>query len=163
MNICIRKARPKDCDEVIKLLKQISQLHHIGRPDIFKPGVSKYNAEDLRVKFTDPLEYIIVAADEEDHVLGYAFSYYEIKHDSRLLVDRKILYLDDLCVDDACRGKNIGSQLFDATLSHARETGCDSLELNVWDFNSPAVRFYKKHGMTVKYSRMELAVEKLTD
>ena len=160
MNICIRKARPKDCNEVIKLLKQISQLHHTGRPDIFKPSVCKYNNDDLIFKFTDPEQYIIVATDEKDHVLGYALSYFEIKHDNRLLVDRKILYLDDLCVDDGYRGMNIGSQLFNATLLYAKETGCDSLELNVWEFNTPAIKFYKKHGMTVKYSRMEISVEK---
>ena len=160
MNICIRKARPIDCNAVIRLLKQISQLHHEGRPDIFKDAVSKYNNDDLIFKFTDPEQYIIVATDEKDHILGYAFSYFEIKHDNRLLEDRKILYLDDLCVDDICRGKNIGSKLFDATLLHAKETGCDALELNVWEFNTPAINFYKKHGMTVKYSKMELPIEK---
>ena len=63
-------------------------------------------------------------------------------------MDRKTLYLDDLCVDETLRGRHIGQALYRYVLDVARENGCDAVTLNVWCLNEGAVRFYEKCGMT---------------
>jgi len=75
--------------------------------------------------------------------------------DNGVLSDRKVLYIDDLCVDENCRGQGIGKALYDYALALARETGCFNVELNVWAFNGSAVRFYEKCGMRPQRIIME--------
>ena len=58
--------------------------------------------------------------------------------------DVKTLYIDDLCVDEACRGQHIGSALYAYVVETARENGCYRITLNVWCLNEPAMRFYSE-------------------
>ena len=57
------------------------------------------------------------------------------------------LYLDDLCVDENCRGRHVGRALYQAVLDMARRSGCYNVTLNVWSCNESAVRFYEKCGL----------------
>ena len=43
----IRKALPKDIPGLHRLLSQVLEIHHQGRPDLFKTGVRKYTDEEL--------------------------------------------------------------------------------------------------------------------
>ena len=47
----IRKAEEKDAPRVHELLKDIVQLHHEGRPDIFSGENPKYDVPALCEKF----------------------------------------------------------------------------------------------------------------
>jgi len=81
--------------------------------------------------------------------------YSESKND-RLLVDHKTLYIDDLCVDENVRGKQIGRKLFSHVREYARYSGCQSVRLNVWEGNDAALRFYQNMDMHVLKTCMEL-------
>lgn len=67
----------------------------------------------------------------------------------------KSLYIDDLCVNENCRGKHIGTKLFDFVKDYAREIGCYNVTLNVWACNPGALKFYEKCGMQVQKMGME--------
>ena len=71
----------------------------------------------------DETRPILVAVDETDFVLGYAFCIYQQHVGSQLLTDIKTLYIDDLCVDETRRGQHVGRSLYDAAVALARETG----------------------------------------
>ena len=43
----IRLAREADIPQIIELLRQIGQLHHDLRPDIFRPVTLKYDHDDV--------------------------------------------------------------------------------------------------------------------
>lgn len=66
------------------------------------------------------------------------------------------LYLDDLCVDESCRGKQVGKSLYEAVLDLARSAGCYNVTLNVWSCNPGAMRFYEKCGLKQQKVGMEL-------
>ena len=68
----IRRAQKKDMKQIDELLEQVDLVHHKGRPDLFKIG-RKYNDEQLLAIIEDDNTPILVAVDEEDRVLGYAF------------------------------------------------------------------------------------------
>ena len=38
----IRFAEPRDVTGILHLLRQVGQVHHQGRPDIFRAGAQKY-------------------------------------------------------------------------------------------------------------------------
>ncbi|MDR0395107.1 MAG: GNAT family N-acetyltransferase [Tannerella sp.] len=61
----------------------------------------------------------------------------------------KAMYMDDLYVKPAFRGKGIGTQLIRQVIRYARETGCHKLRWQVSEWNTPAIAFYKKLGAAI--------------
>ena len=47
MDVTIRKAQISDNKGVLRLLTQIAELHHKGRPDIFKDNTKKYSKHEF--------------------------------------------------------------------------------------------------------------------
>ena len=110
----IRFAEEKDIEQINKLLVQVNSIHHRGRPDLFKSGKKKYTDEELRKIMSDCDTPVLVAADDKDRVLGYAFCIFQQHRDSHILTDIKTLYIDDLCVDEGQRGNGVGKVIYDA-------------------------------------------------
>jgi ribosomal protein S18 acetylase RimI-like enzyme len=154
MAIKIRKAERRDIPGILKLLDSIRELHHKGRPDVFKDNGTKYTEEQLIEKINDPNEGIFVAYDGENF-LGYVCTVIRDTKDHNILVDKKVLYIDDLCVLEETRGRGVGRMLLDEAKDFARENNCVSLELNVWKFDGSAEGFYRSYGFTTMSRRME--------
>ena len=155
----IRRAEPRDIPDLLKLLRQVDLVHHEGRPDLFRVG-TKYGAEDLAVLLPDDSRPVFVLTDEADaRVLGYAFCILQRHENDPILTDIRTLYIDDLCVDEACRGLHIGTRLYRHVLAAAREAGCHNVTLNVWACNPAAMRFYEKCGLKVQKVGMETLLD----
>ena len=149
----IRFATEADIPRMIDLLQQVGQVHHEIRPDLFRSGAQKYDASALQVLLQDPSRPIFIA-QVEDMVAGYAFCILQETKDDPVLCDRKVLYIDDLCVDEAIRGRGIATKLYEHTLEYARSLGCDAVTLNVW-YGNDAQIFYEKCGMKPQKTGME--------
>ena len=150
----IRFAMEKDIPGMLRLLHQVGQVHHEIRPDLFRSGAIKYTREELKRILADESCPILVGA-EEDRVLGYCFCQIREYRNSTVLTDRKELYIDDLCVDESCRGRHVGKQLYDHTCAWAKSVGCNYITLNVWCGNDSAMAFYEKRGLTPRSITME--------
>ena len=150
----IRFAEKEDIDGINSLLYQVLELHHKGRPDLFYGGVKKYTDEEILGILEDPRTPVFVAV-EDGKILGYAFCMFTEVKGSHILKDVKTLYLDDLCVDEACRGKHVGKTLYQHVLSFAKENGCYNLTLNVWSCNESAMGFYEKMGLVPQNTVLE--------
>ena len=144
----IRRAQPTDIPDILKLLVQVCTVHAEGRPDLFQAGGTKYTAEELAEIIADDNRPIFVSVDEDGHVLGYAFCVVEdFTHDTARTHVRS-LYIDDICVDEAARGRHVGSDVYHHVIGWAREQGFYNVTLNVWSCNPGAQRFYEAMGMT---------------
>lgn len=150
----IRRAEEKDIPRLDALLLQVNLVHHRGRPDLFRYG-RKYTDEELKSIIHDDARPILVAADEDDTVQGYAFCIFQHHRDSHILTDVRTLYIDDLCVEEKTRGQHIGSLLYRAVLDYARAHGCYNVTLNVWSCNESALRFYESMGLKPQKIGME--------
>ena len=153
----IRKASNKDIHRIIELLHQVNMVHHVIRPDLFKPHTTKYNEQELEAMFKDNSKPVFVYDDGE--VLGYAFCQLTEVKDHLLLEDNKSLYIDDICVDEKARGKHVGKALYEYVRNYARSIGCHNITLNVWEGNNPAISFYKNMGMQVQKTTMEIILK----
>lgn len=151
----IRRASEKDMDGINALLRQVLEVHHNGRPDIFKSGGKKYTDKELQEIIKDSTKPIFVAVEGES-VLGYAFCVFQQHIDNNILTDIKTIYIDDLCVDESIRGKHIGSKLYDYVVNFAKESGCYNVTLNVWSCNESAIKFYEKCGLKPQKIGMEI-------
>ena len=151
----IRRAEEKDIPRLGDLLLQVCRVHHAGRPDLFRSGGRKYDDQELRELLKDESRPILAAEDENGWVAGYAFCVYQVHKNEGSFNDMTTLYLDDLCVDEACRGTGVGYELYQAVLDLARRTGCYNVTLNVWSCNPSAMRFYEKCGLQQQKIGME--------
>lgn len=152
MRICF--ANETHIPGMIDLLQQVGEVHHQIRPDLFRTGAQKYSEEDLKVLLTDASRPIFIAEDEEK-VAGYAFCIFQETRDNPVLCDRKVLYIDDLCVDESRRGDGVAKALYEHVCAFAKESGCHAVTLNVWCGNDRAMRFYEKCGLKPQKIGME--------
>ena len=151
----IRRAKESDMETIQRLLLQVAAVHHKGRPDLFLPGTRKYTDQELRKLIQDDSRPIFVAEEPEGQVLGYAFCVFQQQLDSHIMTDIKTLYIDDLCVDETCRGNGVGRRLYEAVLDFARKEGCYNVTLNVWSCNTAALKFYQNCGLKPQKIGME--------
>ena len=154
----IRLAQINDIDSILKLLDEIREVHHKIRPDLFKSSGCKYNKEELKEIINNPLTPIFVYIINNE-LVAYAMNVITIHKDENAMCDFKTLYLDDLCVENNYRGKNIGHELFEYVKNYAKEIGCHNLTLNVWAGNDKAIKFYESLGLKTQKTTMEMILK----
>ncbi len=70
-------------------------------------------------------------------------------HNFSTFLCRKGLYLEDLYVKQACRGKGYGKQMLVALAKLAQQRDCGRFEWSVLDWNENAIAFYRGVGAEV--------------
>ncbi len=144
----IRRAEKRDIPDIDRLLYEVNNVHADGRSDLFRHDCKKYTDEELEVIIKDDKRPVFVLTDQSDErVYGYCFCIMEVYENDHNMVDRKTLYIDDLCVDEEKRGEHIGSQLYNFVLEFAKREGCYNVTLNVWSLNDKAKKFYDAMGL----------------
>ena len=151
--LTIRKADLKDIPTIDKLLLEVHKVHSDARPDLFKVGARKYTDEQLKEIITNDKSPVFVADD--GIVVGYAFCIHKQFINDNNMTDIKTLYIDDLCVDENCRGKHVGTKLYEYVLNYAKENNYYNVTLNVWAANTNALAFYQKIGLQIQKIGME--------
>jgi ribosomal protein S18 acetylase RimI-like enzyme len=150
-----RIANKTDIPGIIELLHQVNMVHHVLRPDLFKPNTTKYDEQELEDLLGDNSKPVFVF-ESENGVLGHAFCIITVIRDDKLLQDIKTLYIDDICVDEKARGKHVGKALYEHVHDYALSIGCNNITLNVWEGNDAALSFYRNMGMKVQKTTMEI-------
>ena len=151
----IRRANPTDIPALGRLLAQVLTVHHSGRPDIFKSNVRKYSDEQLAEIICDDTRPIFVGVDETGEVLGYAFCVFQKTEGDNVLQDHRALYIDDICVDETARHRQVGKQLCEFVVNFAKEQGFYHVTLRVWECNPGARAFYEAMGFVPYATNME--------
>lgn len=139
----IRDIKINDYNEVDKLMQQIHGIHVVNRPDLYIDMKHPYSRSELE-KIIEDDNFISVLAESDGEILGLCIV--NIRNKSGM-VEKKIAYMDDLCVDKKVRGNGIGKKLFSFVSSEAKKKGAKRLDLTVWSFNNKALNFYEELGM----------------
>lgn len=82
---------------------------------------------------------------EPSSLVGFALYYPTFSS----FTGRAGLWLEDLYVRPAHRGKGAGKALLDRFLQIARERGCGRAEWSVLDWNEGAIAFYEREGARI--------------
>lgn len=155
----IRRAEEKDAPRISALLKQVLEVHAAVRPDMYRSGTQKYSEADVKKLLADPDCVLFVETDETDRTVGYAICFvHEIGEDG-IVVGRRELYIDDLCVDETARRTGVGQRLFEHVKAFAKEQGFDWITLNVWNDNVNALAFYRRMGLTERKTILEYRID----
>ena len=65
-------------------------------------------------------------------------------------VNRRILLIDEICVNEICRRQGIGTEIMLEVRALAKAFRCTDLQLGVYPQNDDAVGFYQKCGFTIQ-------------
>jgi len=140
----IRKATRADVPAILALVKELAAYER--EPD----AVIATEADFLRDGFGEsPAFHVLVAtegaADGREAVVGFAFYFFSYS----TWVGRRCLYLEDLFVEPAHRGKGAGIALMAALAQEAIAQECRRFVWQVLDWNEPAIAFYERLGAKV--------------
>lgn len=113
-----------------------------------REGLIKYEKEhgiDINYK-----EFAFVLSDENDLAFGVLNAYTAFAE----------VYIEDMWVDEALRGKGYGRQLINTLETHFKGKGYNNINLVTSAFNAP--EFYKKCGFTEEFIRVNKENPKFT-
>ncbi|MBQ3096486.1 MAG: GNAT family N-acetyltransferase [Clostridia bacterium] len=155
--LCIDRAGEKDIPEMLRILREVGAVHAEGRPDKFKPGACKYDEAALCGLLRDE-DQPVFCVREGEKLLATAYLQIRRVDENSVLRRRLTVYVDDFCVSSESRGRHVGTRLMEHVIGYAREIGADNVLLNVYEFNTAALRFYESLGMTTESRHMELVL-----
>jgi ribosomal protein S18 acetylase RimI-like enzyme len=139
MQMEIREAKENDASEIARLYAQsAAYLRTLGDETDFKFNAAVY----LRDGFGENRAFWGLVAEEAGKLWGYLLYHFIYDTDRAL----RILYILDLLVDEAGRGKGIGTALMQAAETIARQKHIVELQWAVYAPNQAAVNFYRKLG-----------------
>ncbi len=127
----IRNANFNDLETIKAMKHNLQDMHTKALPHIFQ------NKGDYPVLPTT------LVCEKDNKIVG--FISYCLLHICKQenMVNRKTMELESLYVDPEYRGLGVGRALLDKTKRIAKEEGCQTVELLVWNFNEKAINLYE--------------------
>jgi GNAT superfamily N-acetyltransferase len=135
----LRAAEPRDVNAIVGLIGELAEFEKLSHllqvtPETLHPHL--FGQRPV-------VEAQVAQLDGE--VVGFALFFTNFS----TFLSKPGLYLEDLYVRPALRGRGIGEALLSRLAAIAVERGYGRLEWSVLDWNSNAIRFYEKMGATV--------------
>jgi GNAT superfamily N-acetyltransferase len=133
MSITIRRAIKEDCPRLLELVQELADYERAPQ----EVTVTLEHFEESGFG-PNPVWWAFVA-EENGMILGFALYYirYSTWKGQRM-------YLEDIIVTEAARGKGIGRLLMEQLIAEAKERGFNAIVWQVLEWNEPAINFYKK-------------------
>ncbi|MBR4290379.1 MAG: GNAT family N-acetyltransferase [Oscillospiraceae bacterium] len=145
-------ARPEDRSAVEVLAQQVHALHVNWRPDIYELADEMWPRE----RFAEAVaQRQLFVAKIGDTVAGYVLlkvrNYDMVGH-----AKRRVLLVDEICVDESQRNQGIGTEMMIEVRAIARAFGCTDMQLGVYPQNNEALAFYQKCGFRIRSIDMQM-------
>lgn len=136
MTLSIREAIEGDTDLIVALIRELALYEKA-------PDAAKASAADIRRALfgAHPKVHALIA-EWNGEAAGFAVYFFNFS----TWTGRHGVYLEDLFVRDAVRGKGIGRSLLARLAGVAAERNCARVEWSVLDWNEAAIGFYKSLG-----------------
>lgn len=147
-------ATTADRPAVNALAREVHAMHVAWRPDIYEMVEELYSEERFNQAVQSRQLYV---AKLNGIVAGYVLVKFR-DYDWPGVVRRKVMVLDEICVEQAFRGHGIGTRMMEEVHALARAFGCTDMQLGVYPQNDDAVGFYQKCGFTIRSIDMQRKV-----
>lgn len=131
----IRKATENDAELIFNLIKKLAIYEKMENEVVT-------NVEQLKESIFKNNFAEVVIAEENSKLVGFALYFFNFS----TFLGKPGLYLEDLFVEEDCRGKGYGKKLLLHLVKIAKEKNCGRMEWAVLDWNEPAINFYKSLG-----------------
>jgi GNAT superfamily N-acetyltransferase len=150
----VRRARPDEAGLVLSLVKELAEYEKLSHE------VEATEAMIADALFGDNPRLFCDMAEWNGEVAGFAVWFINFSTFS----GRSGIYLEDLFVRPALRGKGIGKALLSHLAKECVANGWSGLQWSVLDWNTPAIEFYKSLGAVLvdEWKLCRLGVPALT-
>jgi GNAT superfamily N-acetyltransferase len=135
----IRPAQPSDVAHIHAMIVELAVFEKLEHMVVATEALLHEGLFDSKPS----CEAII--GEENGEVVTFALFF----HNFSTFLTKKGLYLEDLYVRQAYRGKGYGTQMLKALARIAVERNCGRFEWSVLDWNEPAIKFYKAMGADI--------------
>jgi GNAT superfamily N-acetyltransferase len=136
VSLAIRAAAPADVPLVLRFVRELAAYER--EPDAVVATEADFHAALFGPRPTAEA----VIAEDGAQPLGFALFF----HNFSTWTGKPGLYLEDLYVTPAARGRGVGKALLAHLARTAVDRGCARLEWAVLDWNEPAIAFYRSLG-----------------
>ena len=134
-NVTIRPATPADVPTILRFVRELALFER-------EPDAVTATAADLDAALFGPAPAAEAVMAEDGEPLGFAL----FLHNFSTWTGRRGLYLEDLYVTPAARGRGIGTALLRHLAGIALDRGCARFEWSVLDWNADAIALYRSMG-----------------
>ena len=141
----VRFANIEDLTRINEIRKQVHKVHSDGRPDVFRSDFNEALENHIYTIWNDQNSDVIVA-ERNGVICGFSVVSYVTKPLSPYSIERKYYNVVEFGVDENFRRQGIGTELFDFIKEQARDRGFHKIELDMWEFNESALKFYESVG-----------------
>ncbi|OZM58690.1 GNAT family N-acetyltransferase [Lottiidibacillus patelloidae] len=156
MDIKLRKANITDFHQMLKIYKELDEMHRVEYPDIFiEPEGEARPLEYIEKQIEDDDKYLIVA-ETDKQIVGFVECVVMESSSFPVIKKRKWVELNSLVVLKEYQGIGVGKMLLESVIKWSNEKRINRIELKVFTFNSSAKDFYSKAGFKDIFSRMYL-------
>ncbi|OWF44450.1 diamine acetyltransferase 1-like [Mizuhopecten yessoensis] len=141
----IRPAVEDDVEEILRLIQEFTEYLHVKIPEQLETISERLRRDGFGEQKC--FEYLVVedttakTAEGKTVLLGFALYFYTYA----TLVGR-IIYLEDLFLSEAYRGRGIGAKLFKTVAQIGTAHNCQKMQWVAHTWNKPSIEFYKKQG-----------------
>ena len=136
MPITLRVAEPGDVSTILRFIEGLAEYEKLSDRCVA-------TEQSLRATLFGERPYAeVILASLDGLDAGFALFF----HNYSTFLAKPGIYLEDLFVDPAFRGKGLGKALLQQLAKLAVGRGCGRLEWSVLDWNQPAIDFYKSVG-----------------
>jgi GNAT superfamily N-acetyltransferase len=132
----IRSARPDDVGAILRLIRALAEYEKLAHEVVATEAALR---ETL---FGAQPAAEVLLAEEGGQAVGLALFFPNYS----TFLAKPGVYLEDLFVEPAHRGRGIGKALLQAVARLAVQRGCGRFEWSVLDWNKPAIDFYQALG-----------------
>lgn len=136
MSLELRDATEADLGLVLGFIRALAEYEKL------LPEVTATEAESRRFLFAEPRRAEALIAEWDGAPVGFAVWYYSFS----TFTGRPKLYVEDVFVEPAQRGRGIGRGIFAHLADRALAQGCGGMEWSVLDWNAPSIAFYRSIG-----------------
>ena len=132
----IRFAGPEDAATILAFIHDLACYER-------EPDAVEVTEAELAAQMREPTPpFECLLAEEDGEPLGFALFF----HTYSTWRGRRGVWLEDLFVPPAHRGRGVGAALLTELARIAVDRGCARFEWSVLDWNEPAIRFYRSLG-----------------
>ncbi len=142
----VRLAKEEDLKKVNKIRKEVFDLHVNALPHIFKVVWDEEKELEFLKTILSDENVLFYLYEKNNKIIGYAHIEKREKFDRGAKEPRRWCHLSDFGVTKSERAKGIGGEFLKAIEKELKSQSFSKLELNVWEFNQSAMKFYEKNG-----------------
>lgn len=148
-DFALRQARAEDCGLILALIRELAEYEKLSHEVVATEEALRENL------FGEQPRAEVAIGEHRGEAVAYALFF----HNFSTFTGRPGIYLEDIYVKPAMRGRGYGKCLLAYVAKLAVERDCARMEWSVLDWNQPSIQFYRSLGAA---AMDEWTVQRLT-